>query len=98
LKHANEVKAKSGETVTLSAEGSQDPDGNGLSYEWIYYPEPGTYAMKEPLGIKDLHAISTSFTAPKVDQPETIHIILAVTDNGKPSLTRYQRVIVTVFP
>jgi hypothetical protein len=98
LKHANEVKAKSGETVTLSAEGSQDPDGDGLSYEWIYYPEPGTYAMKEPLGIKDLHAISTSFTAPKVDQPETIHIILAVTDNGKPSLTRYQRVIVTVFP
>jgi hypothetical protein len=98
LKHANGVKAKSGETVTLSAEGSQDPDGNGLSYEWIYYPEPGTYAMKEPLGIKDLHAISTSFTAPKVDQPETIHIILAVTDNGKPSLTRYQRVIVTVFP
>lgn len=98
LKHSNALKATSGETVTLSAEGSQDPDGDGLSYEWIYYPEPGSYAMKEPLGIKDLHAVSTSFTAPKVSQPETIHIILAVTDNGKPSLTRYQRVIVTVFP
>ncbi|WP_373550289.1 hypothetical protein [Haliscomenobacter sp.] len=31
-------------------------------------------------------------------EPETLHIILAVTDNGVPALTRYQRVIVTVFP
>jgi hypothetical protein len=28
----------------------------------------------------------------------TLHIILAVTDNGTPALTRYQRVIVTVNP
>jgi len=28
----------------------------------------------------------------------TIHVILAVTDNGTPALTRYQRVIITVNP
>ena len=28
----------------------------------------------------------------------TMHIILAVTDQGSPRLTRYQRVIVTVVP
>jgi hypothetical protein len=28
----------------------------------------------------------------------TLHIILAVTDNGSPRLTRYQRVIVNVEP
>jgi hypothetical protein len=38
------------------------------------------------------------FTAPRVNKPETIHIVLAVTDTGKPALTRYQRVIVTVYP
>ena len=31
-------------------------------------------------------------------QAETMHIILAVTDQGAPRLTRYQRVIVTVHP
>ncbi|CAG5068974.1 hypothetical protein DYBT9623_01707 [Dyadobacter sp. CECT 9623] len=97
-KNGNAIKAKTGEKVTLSAEGSQDPDGNALSYEWIYYPEPGSYNVKEPLGIVDAKAVTTSFTAPKVMQPETIHVILAVTDNGKPALTRYQRVIVTVYP
>jgi hypothetical protein len=97
-KNGNAVKTRSGEKVTLSAEGSQDPDGNALSYEWIYYPEPGSYNSKEPLGIVDTQAATTSFPAPKVTQPETIHIILAVTDNGKPALTRYQRVIVTVYP
>jgi hypothetical protein len=28
----------------------------------------------------------------------TAHIILAVTDSGKPALTRYQRIILTVEP
>ena len=98
LKHANSLRVKSGEKVTLNAEGSMDPDGNTLAYQWIYYPEPGSYNSKESLGIENLNAVSTFFTAPKVTEPQTIHIILAVTDNGKPALTRYQRVIVTVFP
>jgi len=98
LKHNRILEAKSGGAVQLSAEGSRDPDGNPLSYHWIYYPEPGSYAEKEPLKILDVHAASTSFLAPKVTKPESVHIVLAVTDNGKPALTRYQRVIVTVFP
>jgi len=98
LKHENTLKVKTGEKVNLSAEGSTDPDGNGLSYQWIYYPEPGSYNSKEPLGISDVKSATTSFVAPKVTKPETIHIILAVTDNGMPALTRYQRVIVNVFP
>ena len=98
LRHANSLTAKSGEKVNLSAEGSTDSDANTLSYEWIYYPEPGSYSNKEPLGILDIKSVTTSFIAPKVAQPETIHIILAVTDNGTPALTRYQRVIVNVFP
>ncbi|WP_221392580.1 DUF1593 domain-containing protein [Dyadobacter sp. NIV53] len=98
LKHAHSLLARSGEKVVLDAGDSSDPDGNFLSYEWIYYPEPGSYNSKEPIGISNIHAAATFFMAPKVTQPETIHIILAVSDNGKPVLSRYKRVIVTVFP
>ena len=98
IKHPGELEAKTGSTVSLSAEGSSDPDGNTLSYEWMYYPEPGTYNIKEPIDLKNKTGLNASFIAPKVVQPQTIHIILKVTDNGKPALTRYRRVIVTVFP
>lgn len=103
LNHANQLKAKSGERVSLSAEGSTDPDGNALSYEWIYYGEPGTFVLATartgaPLKIEDANKSNAWFTAPKVTNPETMHVILAVTDQGVPPLTRYQRVIVTVYP
>ena len=44
LDHPNQLTVKSGERVNLSAEGSSDPDGHGLAYEWFYYGEPGTLA------------------------------------------------------
>ena len=33
--------------VDLSAEGTTDPDGDALSYEWFYYDEAGTFATLE---------------------------------------------------
>lgn len=98
INHPNTLEVKSGKKITLSAAGSTDPDGNALSYEWIYYPEAGTYAMKDPLKIQDENSKTTSFIAPQVAAPKTLHFILAVTDDGAPSLTRYQRVIVVVLP
>lgn len=99
LNHLNKLTAKSGDQVILSADRSKDPDGNNLSYQWIYYREPGTFETSRlPLEIKDYEQKNASFIAPIVSKPETIHIILAVTDDGKPALTRYQRVIITVFP
>jgi hypothetical protein len=98
LKHSNYLQIKSGETVALSAEGSTDVDGDKLSYEWMYYAEPGSYKRKEPIDIKDKTNMKATLVAPKVEQPETVHVILKVTDNGKPALTRYQRVMLVVFP
>lgn len=47
----------------------------------------------------DLHQTSpgeVTFTAPDVKEDATIHIILEVTDTGFPSLTSYQRFIITI--
>ena len=98
LNHPNELRVKSGDKVTLNAEGSTDPDGNSLTYDWIYYREPGTFESNRPLEIQDKQRKTAFVVAPKVTKPETFHVVLAVTDTGTPSLTRYQRIIVTVMP
>ena len=104
LKHSNRLAVKAGDRVDLSAEGSTDPDGDALAYEWFHYGEPGTLALSNsrtgaPLKIEDADRAAAWFTAPArgITKPETLHVILAVTDLGKPPLTRYQRVIVTVY-
>src|SRR5262249_1896502 len=43
LGHGEVLRARAGGAVRLDASGSTDPDGGRLSYEWIYYPEAGTY-------------------------------------------------------
>jgi hypothetical protein len=98
LSHAETLSVKVGETVSLSAAGSKDPDGQNLSFSWLYYPEAGSYVYKDFLKITDKDKMNASFVAPKVLKPESIHVILVVKDDGQPQLTRYKRVIVTVFP
>jgi hypothetical protein len=103
LEHAVQLTVKSGERVNISAQGSTDPDGHGLSYDWFYYGEPGTVLLSTartgaPLKIEDANKVNAWFTAPMVTKPGTLHLVLAVTDQGTPPLTRYQRVIVTIHP
>ncbi len=107
LGHAAQLTAKRGERVQLSAEGSSDPDGDALSYEWFHYGEAGTFTTSDartgqPIDIRNFDQPKAWFVVPtgRVMPPGTgtIHIILAVTDHGTPRLTRYQRVIVTVEP
>jgi hypothetical protein len=98
LAHANELTISAGDTVRLNASPSSDPDQQQLSFEWIYYREVGSYESRSAIKILNAKNMVASFVAPKVSTPETIHVILAVTDNGTPALTRYQRVVVTVVP
>lgn len=105
--HPTRLTAGRGERVDLSAEGSTDPDGDTLSYEWFYYGEAGTFTVSngrtgQPLKIEDSDEPKAWFNVPssRVMPPGTgtMHIILAVTDSGTPALTRYQRVVVEVKP
>jgi len=102
LAHGDLLAAKPGQRVSLSAEGSTDPDGNTLSYFWFYYPEAGSLSVATgrsgaPLTIDKADEREASFVVPRnFLKAGTMHVIVAVTDNGTPALTRYRRVIVSV--
>jgi hypothetical protein len=102
LGHPDRLEARAGQRVELSAEGSSDPDGHALRYEWFHYGEAGTLALASgrtatPLKIEGADTAGAWFTAPAVSRPETVHVVLALTDRGDPPLTRYRRVILTVY-
>ena len=97
LSHSEQITVKSGAGFTLDAFDSTDPDGDSFSFLWYHYPEAGTY--KKPIKVNGAENVHMAyFTAPKVDQQETAHFILKVTDRGEPPLSRYKRVIVTILP
>ncbi len=98
LGNPGELTVKSGSNFFLSGKGSWDPDGDNLSYLWIPYPEAGSLKNRSVhLNIaENMQLVSAS--APVVDAPATVQVILRVTDKGTPALSRYKRVIVHVVP
>jgi hypothetical protein len=98
-----------GEAITLDAAGSDDPDGNKLSYRWFHYAEAGFVPGQNMAGVEIAQADRSQAkvkiaTACRPDWLHTnkdcaagvAHIILAVTDDGAPTLTSYRRAILNV--
>ena len=106
------IKARVGSPVTLSAAGSEDPDGDKIAYKWFYYQEAALAISKlaspeEILGRRGEDQLemlprvrienSDSEEATVLPQaPGVAHIILAVEDEGVPSLTSYRRIILEI--
>lgn len=103
LAHEAYITAEVGDRIELSAAGSTDPDGDELTYHWFHYGELGSYTLSSgrtgaPLTIENADQQQAALVIPKSVRTGTLHIILAVTDKGTPTLTRYKRVIINVVP
>jgi len=104
-------KARTGQTLKLDASGSRDPDGQALLYRWIAYGEAGSDGKgpNAEIGLAAPDAPRTTLTVKRrcarawLDLPQVpcpairqAQVVLAVTDNGTPALTRYRRIIIEV--
>jgi hypothetical protein len=90
------LSARPGETVRLSAASTADPDGHPVDVSWFVYREAGTFAGDVALVASS--GPETSFVAPPVKEPVTIHVVLEARDAGSPPLWAYRRAVVTVRP
>lgn len=90
---AVQIDAKSNSRLLLSATGTTDPDGDKLAYRWFMYREAGTNTGGVTINADDK---PEAWVLLQKDVKGTVHIVLEVTDDGKPSMTRYRRAIINV--
>lgn len=96
LSHPVDLEGVAGDVLTLDASPSVDPDGHALKWNWFVYEEAGSY--RGPVALENNGDPVAQLVLPAVTAPQTLHVVVEVTDDGEPPLTRYQRVIVTVLP
>ena len=102
------IDAMAGHPIILNADASHDPDGQALTFHWFYYPEAGASAgPRADVNIAAGDSPTATVTPSSFCRPDwstqtktclgvQAHIILEVTDNGKPALTTYRRIILTL--
>jgi hypothetical protein len=88
------ISASPGSSVTLSAEGSSDPDGDSLVYSWFFYNEPSSYGGS--VDVQGSASEVATVSVPSDAGGKTIHMILELHDTGSPNLYAYRRVIINV--
>jgi len=97
------LTAKFGETISLSADGTRDPDNNALTTKWWIYSEAGSPACDPKLTVTDPQHATLTVPQPASGWPgqaasREVHVILEVHDNGTPQLVAYRRAVITLTP
>ena len=87
------ILAFAGEKIRVNGDVS-DPDGNAVSIKWWQF-RVGSYPDKVVISNPNSTQAEVLIPGDAVGG-QTIHVILEATDNGTPSLTSYQRIIITV--
>ncbi|WP_114750266.1 DUF1593 domain-containing protein [Pleomorphovibrio marinus] len=86
------LTANPGETISLDASASSDPDGDNLTFNWFRYEQADSYSGE--ISINDPSNNVIKVAIPQDWTGDDIHIVLEVKDSGEPSLTTYRRVII----
>lgn len=87
------IMASPGQKVPLYGKVT-DPDGDKTSFKWWQF-QVGTYPNQVIIANAD--TLNAKIEIPEdAKNGQTIHVILEATDTGSPSLTRYQRVVITI--
>lgn len=94
IRGSSRIVARPGEMVTLEAVAS-DPDRHAVTLRWWRWKDvdsyPGDVMLSNPA------APTVQFRLPDNATPgQVIQLVVEATDRGQPSLTRYQRVVVSV--
>lgn len=91
------ISVEAGKNVTLDACKSVDQDGDELTYKWWILPEAGTFDGKIKIENPSSPSIDIIVTADAAGKE--IHVILEITDKGKPALKAYRRIVIkTIMP
>ena len=105
-----EIDLAAGQSLTLDAGQSTNPDGQQLHFHWFHYAEAGTAdGNLAGVTLTDAETSRAIVRAENVCGPAGLwptpckgtgvaHIILAVTGEGRLPLTAYRRIILRVHP
>ena len=86
------VEKKQGRKIKLDASKTFDPEDDELIFKWWILPEAGSY--KQEIDIPEENSKKITIQIPSDSAGKSIHMICEVSDNGKPGLTSYRRIII----
>ncbi|TWT35254.1 hypothetical protein KOR34_01420 [Posidoniimonas corsicana] len=80
-----------GESLTLDASGTTDPDGDQLTFKWFVQGDAGSYQGK--VAIAGSESSKATVSVPSDAAGKSLHLICQVTDDGAHNLSSYRRIV-----